>query len=288
MPPNITKSSKTFTHKPFTFVVVNQSRKNILQSSAYIGILALLKKKRIPHKLSSSFPFNHIDLKYIRQAELMIILGGDGTILSVFKKLTDPTRVKVISVNFGTLGYITSVHERNAVAIIKNYLDGKSKSYKKDLRNLLSISFKKQNYFSLNEMVVIHKEPVRPITINILINDRVTVEFIGDGIIVSTPTGSTAYNLSTRGPILSPEIKAFILSPISPHSLNMKPIVLSNNDKLMIETKQEAIIAIDGQKIDTIKSLEIQCKLAKEVFCLIKPINESHYRILKNKLRWGG
>lgn len=274
--------------KPFTFIVVNRSRSNIIESKTYKNIITLLKKELIPFKVSTSFPFNRIDQNHIRNAQLMIILGGDGTILSVFKKIVDPDKVKIIPVNFGTLGYITSVDGNNVLPIIKHYLKGDKRYYKEDHRNLLSITYKNQHYFSLNEMVLVHKEPVRPITIDIRINNQVNTRFGGDGILISTPTGSTAYNLSARGPILSPDINAFILNPISAHSLNMKPIVLSSYDTLAIKTPDEAIVAIDGHKINISKDIEIHCSLAKETLHFIKPVNEHHYQILKNKFNWGG
>lgn len=269
-------------------IIINNTRDKIKNSSCYNQIIKLLKEKKIPHHLINSYPFNRKDSARIAKSNFLISLGGDGTILSVLRKIKKPNQVKIIPVNFGTLGYITSVHETNAISLIKNYLENKTQYFKEDHRNLLKIQYKKKTYFSLNEVVLVHKQQVRPITINACINNRINAKFIGDGILVSTSTGSTGYNLSLRGPILSPEIKAFILNPISPHSLNLKPIVLSKNDTVRISSKEDSIFAIDGQKIDEVQNSFIDCALAEEELIMIKPIKENHYHILKNKLKWGG
>jgi NAD+ kinase len=272
----------------FIFIIINTNSYKSQYLNCLNKIKNLLENMKLNYQTSKSFPFNRQDLACLHKANLIIILGGDGTVLSSFAKLIDPSFPKIIPINFGTLGYIASVHEKNAIFLIRNYLKNKTNYYKLDSRNLLSVKCCDKQYLSLNEMVLIHREPVRPITINVCINDRITIKFVGDGILVSTSTGSTAYSLSIRGPILSPAIPAFILNPISPHSLNLKPIVLSSEDYLDISTDQEVLLAIDGNKIGYLKVTNIDCRLADKKLVLIKPKHETHYQILKNKLHWGG
>lgn len=222
--------------------------------------------------------------------DALISLGGDGTLLDTVCLVRD-RQIPVLGINFGRLGFLASLGKENledAVSALK------SRTYVLDKRGLLhldsSVPLFGNNSFALNEFVI-HKREFSPmIKIHTYINGEFLNTFWSDGLIVSTPTGSTGYSLSCNGPVVFPDSNSFIITPIAPHNLNIRPIVVPNHNVISFEVEgrvEDFICTLDSRKEVVNKS--VQLAIRKEDFCfnLIR-LNENNFlRTLREKLTWG-
>jgi len=238
-----------------------------------------------PHNLVFK---DYSDLK--NNVDVMLTLGGDGTILGTVDLLRD-SEIPVIGINFGRLGFLASVNKNDISAAIHALIN---KQYTLDKRVLLEIEsnpvvFKNQNT-ALNDITIHKRDDAAMITIHAFLNDEFLNSYWGDGIIVSTPTGSTAYSLSCGGPIVIPQSGNFVITPISPHNLNVRPIVVSDSNKLTfkIETRSSNYLISCDSKTEIIDTNSVfTISKADYSFNLIRLNNESYLSTLRNKLMWG-
>lgn len=222
--------------------------------------------------------------------EVMLTLGGDGTILGTVDIIRD-SGIPVIGINFGRLGFLASINKNDIETAIQALVN---KQYTLDSRVLLELEsepqvFKNQNV-ALNDIVIHKRDNAAMITIHAFLNDEFLNSYWGDGIIVSTPTGSTAYSLSCGGPIVFPQSGNFVITPISPHNLNVRPIVISDDHKLTfkIETRSTNYLVSCDSKTETIDSSSVfTIRKAGYGLNLIRLNNESYLSTLRNKLMWG-
>ena len=179
--------------------------------------------------------------------------------------------------------------------LLEHYLNEDKDSYQTDERNFLEITHNKKNYYALNEAFISRNQNFgKPISIEAIINQSFTNNFKSDGVLLSTATGSTAYNLSAGGPIIAPSIEAYVFNPVCPHSLSVKPIIMSSKDVIKLKTlknnagePQIAILIIDGFFIKPIENPNfLSVKMAPEKLTFIKPKQENYYAILNKKLKW--
>ncbi|BBM88664.1 NAD kinase [Spirochaetota bacterium] len=288
-------------------VIANQEKYDCLKLLGKVK--RLLKRFSLPYQIIQTYPFTEKSISTIAKGKIYIILGGDGTILSAFKHFKPPRKQHVLAVNFGTMGYMAGMDEHNAHAIIENYLKCLFSPPKKKLSNSLSSSISTQKrfkeekrfvlftectnpskhittHYALNETILRVADRLRPITIKVKINGTSIAKVRGDGVIIATPTGSTAYNLSVGGPILSPEIEAFVLTFISAHSLTIKPIVVARGDIVELATSDPTCLGIDGTSYPKGRHF-IRCGLSSKPLTFIKSADASPYHRLKQKLHWG-
>ncbi|MGI4728225.1 MAG: NAD kinase [Janthinobacterium lividum] len=231
---------------------------------------------------------DYSDLK--NKVDVMLTLGGDGTILGTVDLIRD-SEIPVIGINFGRLGFLASVNKNDISAAIHALIN---KQYTLDRRVLLEIEsnpvvFKNQNT-ALNDITIHKRDDAAMITIHAFLNDEFLNSYWGDGIIVSTPTGSTAYSLSCGGPIVIPQSNNFVITPISPHNLNVRPIVVSDSNKLTfkIETRSSNYLISCDSKTEIIDTNSVfTISKADYGFNLIRLNNESYLSTLRNKLMWG-
>jgi len=231
---------------------------------------------------------NYEDLK--NQVDVMLTLGGDGTILGTVDIIRD-SQIPVIGINFGRLGFLASVNKNDISAAIHALVN---RQFTLDSRVLLQIDsdpvvFKNQNT-ALNDITIHKRDNAAMITIHAFLNDEYLNSYWGDGIIVSTPTGSTAYSLSCGGPIVFPQSGNFVITPISPHNLNVRPIVVSDDCKLTfkVETRNSNFLISCDSKTEAIDTYSIfTVGKAGYGFNLIRLNNESYLSTLRNKLMWG-
>ncbi len=231
---------------------------------------------------------NYEDLK--NQVDVMLTLGGDGTILGTVDIIRD-SQIPVIGINFGRLGFLASVNKNDISAAIHALVN---RQFTLDSRVLLQIDsdpvvFKNQNT-ALNDITIHKRDNAAMITIHAFLNDEYLNSYWGDGIIVSTPTGSTAYSLSCGGPIVFPQSGNFVITPISPHNLNVRPIVVSDDCKLTfkVETRNSNFLISCDSKTEAIDTSSIfTVGKAGYGFNLIRLNNESYLSTLRNKLMWG-
>jgi NAD+ kinase len=220
----------------------------------------------------------------------MISIGGDGTILNTMLLVKD-SGIPVIGLNTGRLGFLSSVPKENMEVALTQLLDRK---YTLEPRVLLDVDagndILETEKLALNDATVLKKDTASMISIHTWLNGEFFTTYWADGLIISTPTGSTGYSLSCGGPIILPTSQSFVLTPIAPHNLNMRPVIVPDTThiKLVIESRQESnLISLDSRSYTLKTGTEIHIKKAKFAVNLIKMPNISYIETLRNKLLWG-
>ncbi|MDC0586899.1 NAD(+)/NADH kinase [Gammaproteobacteria bacterium] len=229
----------------------------------------------------------------IHQCDLIISIGGDGTMLKS-AKLSHQHQIPVTGINKGRLGFLTDINPSDANKTINDLVSGKFITEDRLLIETIinQGGSKKSIGIALNDVAIRRKETGRMMKVTTSIDGNYINKHEGDGFIVSTPTGSTAYSLSCGGPILKPDVEAFILVPICPHSLNDRPMVIPSNSEILIEpilnTGEIAEIALDGDSNYEIKQGEtIIVNATKNPIKLIHPEDYDYFDVLRSKLLWG-
>lgn len=225
------------------------------------------------------------------KVDLIIVLGGDGTLLSV-ARITHPAQVPILAINLGSLGFLTDVSLAELYPTLEKVFRGESRTEPRMLlqarviRNRLVIT----EDCVLND-VVIHKGTLaRIVNLEVQVNDQYMTSYRADGLIVSTPTGSTAYSLSAGGPILHPSMNALVLSPICPFTLTNRPIVIPSNATIQIHqtTDEEIRVTLDGQTgYDLLADDLLELKPSSQPVNFIEVPGKNYYQILRQKLHWG-
>lgn len=214
----------------------------------------------------------------VKEADFVFSIGGDGTLLSTARKYAKYKK-KILGINLGYLGYLTGCDKNNAFAAIDNLL---KKNFFIEKRLMLQMG----KNLALNDICIGKNFDARLTEFDLFINNNMVESYRADGIIISTPTGSTAYNLSAGGPIVKPNLPVLILTPICPHSLYSRPLIISCKDKIkiLIKNKSNGVkIIFDGQEIFSCKK-EIYIKQAKVYAYIIKFKQENFYNVMRMKL----
>jgi NAD+ kinase len=223
-----------------------------------------------------------------RECEAIITLGGDGSMLSsarIFGKFGVP----ILGINLGKLGFLTEVAQNQ---IEESLLRLKEDRYRIEERMVIEASLPRAtNLFALNDVVIDHGGAFRLAKIDLFSNDEFVCPFDADGVVVSTPTGSTAYSLSAGGPVIHPAMEAIAVSPISPHTLALRAIIFPGERVLTIRAGSEDMnlrVALDGQEVGELKiGEEVIVRKADYKVKLIKFETKSFYEVLRTKLNWG-
>ena len=231
------------------------------------------------------------DFDYMCQSvDFIVSIGGDGTLISVARRSFGFDK-PVLGINIGKLGFLTDINPEDIEEFIQKLFDRK---YVVDNRLVLSGELvgdeDTKKFVGLNDFVITRKNISHTIKLRAKIGKKVINTYRGDGLIISTPTGSTAYNLSSGGPMLYPMTPAFIVNPICPHSLTQRPLVLPSHFEIEIDTIDEegGIIIIDGQEIyDLETNNSIKIKLSPMYIKLIHQETRDYFDVLKDKLNWG-
>lgn len=225
----------------------------------------------------------------LRDIDCVIVIGGDGTLIDA-ARMTLGSQIPMLGINMGTLGYLTEVEVQNAEEAIAQLIEGK---YTVEKRMMLSASAKDETAIALNDVVVARNGRVRMVQFNLYVNGQFLISYKADGLIVSTPTGSTAYNLSAGGPIVEPTAVLTLVTPICSHALNSNSIVFSGDDEIVIEIgsrrpgeEEEAMVTVDGIDLQPIKTGEsVRIARASESFNLIKLSKISFLETLREKMK---
>jgi NAD+ kinase len=226
-----------------------------------------------------------------READLVVVLGGDGTLLSVARHAS--ARLPILGVNMGELGFLTEVTELEALRMLGRVLAG---DYELDRRMTLAASLERggkavRRFRALNDVVVSNGSLARVVAFGVLVDDLPLASYRADGLIVATPTGSTAYSLSAGGPVVEPTVQALVLSPISPHTLSNRPVVLRPEAVVRIvmgEREQDAILTIDGQETTRLAGRDaVVVRRGRQAVSLVRSPDRTYYDVLRAKLGWG-
>lgn len=224
--------------------------------------------------------------------DFLVSVGGDGTILRaiIFVKDMD---IPIIGINTGRLGFLATIQVNQIENAIQNIIDGK---YKISERSLLSVETSPKNdqisslNFALNEVAVSRKNTTSMITVETHLNNEYLTSYWSDGLIVSTPTGSTGYSLSCGGPVITPDTNSFVLAPIAPHNLSARPLIIpdSTEIQLKVEGREEShLISLDSRIATLENGTIIKIKKADFKIKMIDLLDESFLDTLRKKLLWG-
>ncbi len=261
---------------------------NKVEVIIYKPFLEFIKEKgNVPISIYSSFSFPH---EISSDIDFFISIGGDGTFLETIPFVKD-LNIPVIGINSGRLGFLADISRDEICAAFDDIFN---RRYRIEERVLISLDtggklFTDFNY-ALNEFTIHKKDSGSMITIHTYMNDEYLNSYWGDGIIVSTPTGSTAYSLSVGGPIVIPNSENLILSPISPHNLTVRPIVLpdSNSITFSVEGRGGSFLAsLDYRSESFDSSMSFTVRRANFKVQILKLQNQSFFSTLRNKLMWG-
>jgi NAD+ kinase len=231
--------------------------------------------------------------EFSARSDIIVALGGDGTMLGV-ARLAGDRGTPVLGVKFGTLGFLTEYTEVDLFPSLEEVVTG---TFSVDPRVTVAFTLEREGLatasaVALNDVVVNKSALARMIEIDCWIDGLYVTDYRADGLIVSTPTGSTAYNLAAGGPILVPSMGAFVLNPICPHTLSNRPLVVPDtvNIELSLRTRGESVMAtIDGQLGFDIRSGDrMLLRKSATTFNVITPRNRNYFQVLRDKLRWGG
>jgi NAD+ kinase len=227
--------------------------------------------------------------EFRRRSQLVVAIGGDGTILHAARILA-PHDVPVLGVNLGTLGFLAEVVPKHLYRAMERIFTGK---HTIEERMLLKARIGDSGpwHYALNDMVIDKGGISRVIELHVWIDDHFVGSYKADGVIISTPTGSTAYSLSAGGPIMNPKMRAIVATPICPHSLAVRPLVIDHDEVLRIEVisdHQKMTFNVDGQESHRLRSGDVMTAAAAEpTLKLVRVGSRSFYEILRSKLKWG-
>jgi len=221
--------------------------------------------------------------------DLVVSMGGDGTFLKCVRYIKD-SGVPILGINTGRLGFLANVSKDQINDALK---DVKDKNYVFQKRSLLSVQVdgdSNKEYFALNELAIHKKDSSSMVAINVHLDDNYLNSYWSDGLIVSTPTGSTAYNLSCGGPIITPGCQVHIITPIAPHNLNVRPMVVPDHMpiKMSVEGRGRSyLMSIDGKPMNIKQGQEIIIKKADFMINVIKFEDNNFLDTIRNKMLWG-
>ena len=227
-----------------------------------------------------------------QQADLLIVLGGDGTLLSV-ARAAHPHNIPILAVNLGSLGFLAEISIEELYPTLENILAGKFEIENRMLLNacIWRNGEKVEDHNVLNDVVINKGAVARVISLQVLVNGQYMTSYRADGLIIATPTGSTAYSLSAGGPIIHPSMHTLVLSPICPFTLTNRSILIPDQSIIQVKLAAEyddVRVTLDGQEGYDMRAGDIlEIKKTKTSFQLIRGPNKNYYQILRDKLHWG-
>ena len=225
------------------------------------------------------------------QVDLLIVLGGDGTLLSMARAVGD-LGVPILGVNLGGLGFLTATTLDEMLPALETLLAG---GMEIEERMMLSASLRRGGhsvgeYIALNDVVITKSAMSRIIDLSVSVGGRHAISYRADGLIISTPTGSTAYNLSAGGPILFPTMDAVVLTPIAPHTLSNRPIVVPGAQRIEVAllVEQDVMLTMDGQVGVPLRERDVvEVQKAAARIGLVRFPQKDFFSVLRTKLKWG-
>ena len=247
--------------------------------------IKLLIDESSDYENSHTNSVNHND--FVETVDLIIVFGGDGTLLNSARKYLD-YEIPILGINMGKVGFLTDIKVDNFEKSLSDILDG---NYLIEERNLVSAKFNETHLYGLNEVVIHSGSYAQLMRYQLSVNDKIVYEQRSDGLIVATPTGSTAYALSAGGPIIHPSLDVWTILPMLPQSLSSRPFIISSEEKVIINLfdgpNEQAKICVDGQDdIDLPFNVEISVSKMKKTLKLVHPKDNDFFEACREKLGW--
>ena len=246
-----------------------------------------------PHEEDEICPIEKVATEEFKdKADLIVVLGGDGTMIST-ARLIGNREVLVLGINYGSLGYLTEFRIEEMFPALEEILKG---NYDIDRREMLEVEHRRGGELVgegrvLNDVVINKAVLARIIEVEVSLDSLYVNDFRADGLIVATPTGSTAYNLSAGGPIVYPSMNAVVLTPICPFTLTNRPIVVPDTAEINLKLKNESdgvVLTLDGQVGYQMQTGDcVSIRRSPLTFNLVQPPNRNYFDVLRNKLKWG-
>ncbi len=238
--------------------------------------------------------FSPGDIEIIRsdnfRADYVLSIGGDGTFLSTAARVGRKD-IPILGINTGRLGFLTDVSGEKIIPALEAIISGK---FTIEERTLLNITAKDGTPFSypvaLNDISILKQESSSMISINLSLNNEPVNRYQADGLVISTPTGSTAYSMSVGGPIVVPQTRNIIISPVASHSLSVRPLVVPDDWVIDLEVKSRSknyMVSLDGRTKVLEQNTQLQISRADYTIKVIKQLNHTYFDTLKSKLMWG-
>lgn len=226
----------------------------------------------------------------LAKGDVLLSLGGDGTLLDTLSLVRD-SQIPVIGINFGRLGFLASINKNEIDTAISALVKGE---YTLDKRGILSLESQNNLFgdenFALNDITIHRRDNSAMMIIHAYMNGEFVNSYWADGLIIATPTGSTAYSLSCGGPIILPNAQNFVITPIAPHNLNVRPIIVPDDVELTFEIEARStkfLVSCDSRTETVDRSVKITINKAKFNVNLVRLNNETYLTTLRNKLLWG-
>ncbi len=272
---------------PFVQEVFDALAKQQVTVLVYLKFYNFIKAKvKLPANITTFS--THAEL--LTEVDVLLSLGGDGTLLDTLSLIRD-SQIPVIGINFGRLGFLASINKNEINTAIEALVKG---AYSLDKRSILN--FESQNSlfgdenFALNDITIHRRDNSAMMIIHAYMNGEFINSYWADGLIIATPTGSTAYSLSCGGPIILPNAQNFVITPIAPHNLNVRPIIVPDDVKLTFEIEARStkfLVSCDSRTETVDRSVKININKANFNVNLLRLNNESYLTTLRNKLLWG-
>jgi NAD+ kinase len=268
------------------FQFFTQKKVELFVEKVFMKVLA---EKNIVQESHTTFE-HHTDLD--ASFDMLLSIGGDGTILRAITLVRD-SGIPVLGINAGRLGFLASVQKENIASFLQLVVD---KKYRISKRTLLSLRCDPPNpeierlNFAMNEITVSRKDTTSMITIETHLNNEFLNSYWADGLIISTPTGSTGYSMSCGGPILTPEVTSLVITPIAPHNLNARPLVIPDNTQIRLKVsgrEDNYLVSLDSRIAAVPNAAELTIEKTHFQINMVEIPNETFLKTLRNKLMWG-
>lgn len=268
------------------FVFFNKNNVEMIIESHF---LLMLNERKIVEKKYKTFT-SHTELD--SSFDMLISIGGDGTILRAATLVRD-SGIPILGINAGRLGFLASVQKENIATFMQFVID---KKYKISKRALLSLTCSPPNEsieeinFAMNEITVSRKDTTSMITIDTYLNGEFLNSYWADGLIISTPTGSTGYSLSCGGPILTPDVKSLVITPIAPHNLTARPLVVPDETEIRLKVsgrEENYLVSLDSRVTSIKKESVLTLKKTPFQINMVEIPEETFLKTLRSKLLWG-
>ena len=274
-------------------IFVKENSSKSVDENALDSMLSFFTDQNIKLYIDDSSNYKNDNGEYLSHKEfsenidLLVVFGGDGTLLNSARQYLE-YEIPILGVNMGNVGFLTDIKVENFHTSMQEMLDG---NYKIEERNLVSAKFNDNHLYGLNEVVVHSGAYAQLMRYRLNVNDKVVYEQRSDGLIIATPTGSTAYSLSAGGPIIHPSLDVWTIIPMLPQSISSRPFVISSNEKVEMELfegpSENAKICVDGQKdIDVPYGLNISISKTKKTLKLVHPKDNDFFEACREKLGW--
>jgi len=264
--------------------LINQQHGEILIHHSFRDIL----NGTIENESEIQYFSNHTDL--VGRVDYLFSLGGDGTLLDTITLVRD-SGILIIGINLGRMGFLASIPKENIIHVMNSLMSG---NYKIDKRTLLRLDNAENSFgelnFALNELSIHKQNNSSMITIHVWVNDLFLNAYWADGLLISTPTGSTGYSLSCNGPIIGPDLQSFVISPIASHNLTVRPIVIPDTSVIRIRVEgreKQFFVGLDSRSSLFDSSNELIVRKESFNISLLQESDDDFFATIRKKLLWG-